>query len=189
MNATVTGKRRWPTVLLLISLALNLLLVGFLFGSEHRLRGGDRAMGPPHSQIGHFLRNTDDQRRSELAPLARGYWRASRASMKQLHRARRALKEALIAEPLDEAQIEAAMNQVDSALLQTSQTSQRAMLPLIRALQPTERKRFATSGRHRPGAGNRSRHRLGPDSGVDDGLRPGKGPAIEPTPEQATTPQ
>lgn len=179
MNATVTAKRRWPTVLLVVSLAANLLLVGFLFGSEHRLRGGDRAMGPPHSQIGHFLRTAEADRRSELAPLARGYWRDSRSSMKALRKARRALNTAIAAEPLDEAQIEAAMSQVDNALLQTSKTSQRAMLPLIRVLQPAERKRFAASGRHRPGAGSRNRYRHGPDSGAGDS---GKSEA-EPTPE------
>ncbi|MFK7912989.1 MAG: periplasmic heavy metal sensor [Pseudomonadales bacterium] len=161
MNANATAKRRWPTVLLVVSLAVNLLLVGFLFGSEHRLRGGERAMGPPHSQVGRFLRGTDEARRNELAPLARTYWQDSRRSMKQLRKARSALNTALSAQPLDETQIEQAMSAVDNALLHSSQVSQRAMLPLIKALQPAERARLAASGRRAPGERARARHRMG----------------------------
>ena len=164
--------RRWPTVLLVVSLAVNLLLVGFLFGSDQRLRG-DRAMGPPHTQVGHFLRETEADRRSELTPLTRGYWQESRRAMRGLRSARRALNSAMAADPLDEAQIEQAMNAVDAALLQSSQASQRAMLTLIRALTPEERTRLASSGRRRASAGVRPQGRPGgPPGGREPRIPP-----------------
>ena len=47
MNDTPAPKRRWMPVLLVISLAVNLLVVGVVLGTALRFKGGDRARIPP----------------------------------------------------------------------------------------------------------------------------------------------
>ena len=47
MSDTPTPKRRWMPVLLVISLAVNLLVVGIVLGTALRFKGGDRARIPP----------------------------------------------------------------------------------------------------------------------------------------------
>lgn len=168
-NTDITPpRRRWPTILLVGSIALNLLLVGFVLGSEQRLRG-DRGLAPPHSQIGRFLRGQDEARRAELAPYARSYWHESRQSLGQLRSARRALNAALTTQPLDETLVQQAMADVDRALLESSQTSQRALLPLLRVLSAAERGQFAAAAKRPRGQRPRLRHGLESDPGPGPG--------------------
>ncbi len=47
MSESSGPKRRWIPILLVISLALNLLVVGAILGTALRFRGGDHAKAPP----------------------------------------------------------------------------------------------------------------------------------------------
>lgn len=47
MSDSPAPKRRWMTILLVISLAVNLLVVGVILGTALRFRGGDHAKTPP----------------------------------------------------------------------------------------------------------------------------------------------
>ncbi|EEE36379.1 hypothetical protein RKLH11_212 [Rhodobacteraceae bacterium KLH11] len=47
MSETPAPKRKWMPVLLVVSLALNLLIAGIVVGSVLRFKGGDRAGAPP----------------------------------------------------------------------------------------------------------------------------------------------
>lgn len=47
MTDTPAPKRRWMPIILVVSLALNLLVVGVVLGTVLRLRGGEHAQMPP----------------------------------------------------------------------------------------------------------------------------------------------
>lgn len=47
MTDTPAPKRRWIPILLVVSLALNLLVVGIVIGTVLRFKGNDRVSGPP----------------------------------------------------------------------------------------------------------------------------------------------
>ncbi len=142
MSVNISKGTLWLGLALLVSIGLNLFLVGYMIGKDPQLRPG-AAMGPPHSQLRRFLRTLSEQRRAELAPLAREYWRASRSSMKPLLARRAELNTLLRAPALNEAEVLKAMAAVDDALRESSQQSQRAMLPFINALTTAEREQLA----------------------------------------------
>mgnify|MGYP000341994730 CR=1 FL=1 len=91
-------KPRTINIILVISLALNLLVVGALLGFSLRERPGPRF--PSH--LGSELRNVDPEIRREI----RQQFRAGRESGRELHQEMRAsqrlLAEAVLNEPFDE---------------------------------------------------------------------------------------
>lgn len=146
MSVNLSKGQLWLIGALVLSIAVNLFLVGYVLGQDPAWRRAP-PMGPPHSQLRRFMHGQSEARRQALAPLLRTYWRTSHESMQQLRVARRSLNQALQSDPLDEAAVEQAMARVDEALHNSSRQSQRAMLPLLRALSPEERARLAASAR------------------------------------------
>ncbi len=154
-------KRRWLVAVLLalaLSLGLNLLFAGYLLGRSGATTSSTphhpRARGGP-AQLGHFLASRSAERQASLEPAHQAYRRALREGMRALGQARRQLGAALQAEPWDEAQVSAAMTAVDQAMLESSRRHHEAMLPLLQALTPAERRLFATL-RHRSRTGHRA---------------------------------
>jgi Spy/CpxP family protein refolding chaperone len=147
--------RRWLVALLLalaLSFGLNLLFAGYLLGRSGATTSPashhPRARGGP-AQLGHFLASRSAERQASLKPAHQAYRRALREAMRALGQARRQLGAALQSEPWDEARVSAAMEAVDQAMLESSKRHHEAMLPLLQALTPEERRLFARL-RHRP---------------------------------------
>ncbi|MGI9326761.1 MAG: periplasmic heavy metal sensor [Pseudomonadales bacterium] len=161
MSVNLSKAQLWLIGALVFSVALNLFLVGYVLGQDPAWRRSP-PMGPPHSQLRRFMHSQSEARRQALAPLVRTYWHTSHESMLQLRAARHSLNAALQSDPLDETAVEQAMTGVDEALRNSSRQSQRAMLPLLRALTPEERAQLAASGRRMRPHERREPHGAGP---------------------------
>lgn len=145
MTAAPTPKRRtprWMWVLLILSLALNLLIIGVICGSLWAVRRGGFWDAPLFLERTHrFMRGLPEERRAQL----RGIFEQSKA---QLHpywhdvRLARVAIGKLVSEGYTPEQFDAALND----LLQKEARARDAARPMIaamlNALQPSERRHF-----------------------------------------------
>lgn len=160
-ESTRPKRRRWVTIALTISLALNLLVVGAIgsrfffghggyYGRHHGQRGAMLAAGK------HLLWSLPRERRNELKAIARQY----RGQFKELHgehdQARIALADAIAAQPFDATSFDTAY----SAMMQTETKAQERIRTLgrdfILKLTAEERVKFAEKLR-KPRWGRRHR--------------------------------
>ncbi|MEM1228923.1 MAG: periplasmic heavy metal sensor [Pseudomonadota bacterium] len=149
-------------IALALSLAVNLLGVGYLLGrdphagrdprSHHRLHGGP-------AQLREFMHSRSDARRAELAVALDRYRDALRNGARSMIAARRTLGEELRREPLDLKAVRAAMAQVDQAMLEGSRRHHEALLPLLQQLTAEERAQFARQRRLGSGREHRRERR------------------------------
>lgn len=91
---------RWKSMLLIASLALNLLIVGMMaaVGIRH---GFQPPRGASQATVVSFARTLPAERKREIWDSVRTERRALRPYWRELRQARHAVREALIAEPLD----------------------------------------------------------------------------------------
>ncbi len=105
-------RRRWLGVLLLVSLALNLLVAGFFIAHKLRPEKYRRITGPGYTQIipRNFFFDVSRDRRAELVEAMRKHRKNFRVHRKELRAAALKLADALEAEPFDPQILEAALN-------------------------------------------------------------------------------
>ncbi|WP_116599189.1 periplasmic heavy metal sensor [Primorskyibacter marinus] len=138
-----TGKRGlWLRILLFVSLALNLLVIGIVCGAillkpEHGRRGGPRDMVAPYtralsdadrSALGKRLREGLASRNTERGLLAEDY---------------RAALEILRTEPLDPVALDEVLSRQSERAHQRKLMGQRALSERLVAMSPDERADFA----------------------------------------------
>jgi len=167
------------------SLAVNLLLAGFVLGAGARALGGGGFHGGP-SQMGPGAELMHpraviaglpaDERRAALREFRREGARA-RPMLREARAARDELAEALAREPFDADNVRAAFELVREAEAKLHERGQDLMIALLARMSPEERAEFvrAMHDRHR-GHGRRSRRRHGggaPGGGAWDGPRDG----------------
>ncbi|SMD00131.1 periplasmic heavy metal sensor [Primorskyibacter flagellatus] len=138
-----SGQRRiWLRVLLFVSLAINLLIVGIVCGAmllkpDHGRRGGPRDMVAPYtralsdadrSALGKRLREGLASRHEERGLLAEDY---------------RAALEILRTEPLDQTALDEVLSRQSERAHQRKLMGQRALSERLAAMSPDERAGFA----------------------------------------------
>lgn len=158
------NKTRWLVGGLVVSLILNIAIVGFVFG---RLSGGG-LRGPmfdPTMSITRALRVLPEERRSELRPLIGKQMRAMGPSARRLHHNQDELYRAILAEPYDRSLLEQSLSAFRDTLNTSQETSHRAFVDVIDALTPSERRLLLEHMRSRA-----MRHR-------GEGMRPPRKPA------------
>ena len=104
-------RRRWVGIVLLISLALNLLVVGFFVAHKLRPDKYRRISGPGYTQIipRRFFFDVDRSRRGELVQAMRSHRKEFTGYRKQLRAAAKKVADALAAEPFDQAALDEAL--------------------------------------------------------------------------------
>lgn len=168
---------------LVVSLALNLALIGFAAG---RIGAGPGA----HPIVASFgaarvLRQLPDARQDELRPLYREQMREIRPHIRELRQSQHHLAAALTAEPFDRDVLAAELAEFRTALLASQTASHQALVELAHAMTPEERALLRTSiafrarsarpPGDREGHGERSeRTDRGPDAPASGGPHPGK---------------
>lgn len=152
------GRRRLVNIVLVCSLAINLLLVGGLIG--HWLRGG----GPPRpipDHLGWIIRHLDDDTRRALRPKLQSHIREAWPLRREMRDAQREFQRALTAEEFDETRLEAALTRLRSASLAWQEAMHEEMIIILKNLAPEDRQRVvsflerhdARRRRDRPGDG------------------------------------
>lgn len=136
------SESKFPTrTLLLISLALNVLIVGaavgvFVSGARLHRGEGPPGIGPgPRAFMGALPREKRQDIRKQLADA----WRDNKAERDEAAQARMALLSVLSAEKFDEAAVRAALARVRDADGRLVSKNQDAVIAVIRDLPPQER--------------------------------------------------
>ncbi|HHN66922.1 MAG TPA: periplasmic heavy metal sensor [Thermopetrobacter sp.] len=166
------GKRRWPWVLLIVSLALNLLIVGGVAGMLARhygiMRFAGLSDGPPHHPppqlrmgrpglllraANRLMRRLPPPRRRQLFQIIRPHRQAIREATRAVAAARLRLARALQARPHEERRISAALRELKQAELRARAAVMAFNEAFVLALNEQERVRLARllerSGRRR----------------------------------------
>ena len=104
-------KNRVVIILLICSLALNLLFIGGLIGRS--IFGGPPGHLPNH--MGWMLRNLSDEKRKELRPQLKERSGSLRTVRQEMRQARQRLSAAIREEPLDERALQLALKDLRSA--------------------------------------------------------------------------
>lgn len=104
-------KNRVVIMLLICSLALNLLFIGGLIGRS--IFGGPPGHLPNH--MGWMLRNLSDEKRKELRPQLKERSGSLRTVRQEMRDARQRLSSAIMEEPLDEKALNLALKNLRSA--------------------------------------------------------------------------
>lgn len=104
-------RRRLIGLVLLVSLALNLLVAGFFIARELRPEKYRRITGPGYTQLipRKFFFDVSRDRRAELVEAMRAHRKLFRGHRRELRDSAKLVADALEAEPFDQATLEAAI--------------------------------------------------------------------------------
>ncbi|MEM1307025.1 MAG: periplasmic heavy metal sensor, partial [Pseudomonadota bacterium] len=98
-------RSRWVWIALALSLAVNLLVVGFAVGAAYRLRGWDTDQRVTPIQM--FLRDLSAEKRARLRPLLQQRRQMLGAARREARAERRKLRQILRADTFDQAAFDA----------------------------------------------------------------------------------
>lgn len=152
-------RNKWLTIALVISLSVNLLLVGFALGSKFR--------GPPSAMMANpmfgLMRYADSlpkQRRAELFEEVRAF-RPERAQFRKMRELQTNLRAEIRRDPLDPVALKAALVAVQNQMQTHQSASHDAFVQLMQALTPAERIMLDDQMQRGPGH-RRHRDRVNP---------------------------
>ena len=179
---------RWKSVLLVASLALNLLVFGMFaaVGVRHGFR-------PPHgasqATVVNFARTLPGERKREIWASIRSERRALRPYWRELRKARAGVRDALVAEPFDVNRYRAAHDQLLEAEVKVRKAAHSLYELVATKLTPDERRAFAQwqeraerpwRRRGRDGRSEDSRDEMDDDNNSASGAPPASKPATKP---------
>lgn len=131
------NKRNLLLILLLASLALNLLLIGGIGWRMANARKYVQALVPPST--GWILRDLSEERRAELQPAAREGFESVRPARIEMFRAQRRVNELIGNEPFDQEALEDAFAQLRELSMDYQALSHERTIELLELLTPEER--------------------------------------------------
>ena len=134
------NRSKWISIGLIVSLIVNLLLVGFIVG---RASQAPFAMGPdPTMAFPRFARDLPEDRRQAIRPHVRKHLTAMRPNRQALHQARVQINQAIVAEPYEPEALAQALANMHQVQIQLSQSTQLSFVQFVSALTPAERSKF-----------------------------------------------
>ncbi len=157
-GAPQKGFKRWLWTLLIVSVAVNLLVIGALAGAFwHRGHRGHGAWEDHRQTFGivRFARSLPADRRDVLEGIVKGSRSAFRDQRKQARAARRAARDLLAAEPFDAEAFSSAVNDVVVARSTSHKFAADLLTQAVGAMTAEERKAYAQWQHERRG----KRHR------------------------------
>ncbi len=139
--------RRWVKILLVLSLALNLLIVGMVVGAltGHRFGGGDAGSRIALRDISHgpYTRALSVEDRKVIGEMMRKELGTDRENIPKLRQSYRALLRALRADTYDAAKVRHLIDEQQAFVVSRQQLGQRLMLERFSAMTPSQRRAFA----------------------------------------------
>ena len=126
-------------VVLVLSLAANIALIGFVAGQHTARDLAPPPMGNPLFGMVRYVRSLPEARRDELDPLLKDYRRAARPAVREMRRAQHEFRAAIQTDPLDADRVRAALSQLQ-ALMSTHQAQgHESLLKLLGEMSAEER--------------------------------------------------
>ena len=158
-----SGNRRTRilTSLLVVSLAINLLIVGGLIGFRLQDQGPGRPM-PSHLRW--LVHNLDDDAKRQILPLMKTYAEESAPLRRKLRNAREAFIDSMTQEPLNDTKIETAISELQQTTTELQTNMHRQMIDIMKQLDPSDRQR-ALKFLQRRGSHDRRRTHMARDKG------------------------
>jgi uncharacterized membrane protein len=157
-------------IALVISIALNLLLVGIGIGQTFH-EGPPMMRMNPMMGLTHFAHDLSAQRRKELAETLRAFREASRPAIGEMRELQQELRAEIRRDPVDPVRLKLALEALQNHMQASQTTSAEAFVQLMQALTPEERLALDRSMRRPMRQGpppfNGPHHGHGP-SGVDN---------------------
>lgn len=140
-----------------VSVALNLLLVGVVLGRFVGPQPGAARIDPIVG-MHRLIRNLPEERAEALAPYYREYFSALRPRFRELRGAQRQIREAMMTDPLDVDALRTAMESFQSQLSRSQAAAREAFISLVGALTPAERRALVDAMDDRRDRGERPFH-------------------------------
>lgn len=132
-------KRRWVTILLFVSLALNLLVVGVALGTAYRFKGDSHGKAPPGFGPALYRALPKEERKALRGELYERHIQGAKMRSQGFT----ALQTALRAEPFDPVPLNTLLDQQAQAMAELQTALQEEWLERITAMTGTERKAYA----------------------------------------------
>lgn len=130
-------RNKWLTIALVISLVLNLLLIGFALGAKFRGPPSGMIMNPMFGLM-RYAESLPMQRRVELLKEMRGF-RPERAQFRQMRELQANLRAEIRRDPLDPIALKAALTALQEQMQTHQSASHDAFVQLMQSLSPAER--------------------------------------------------
>jgi uncharacterized membrane protein len=132
------SSKRGLIVALIVSLCINLALVGFLLGRASSFEFRRDAINPMWG-VARIFRELPEVRREELRSHFRAHRQAMRPDLQGIRRAQTDLGAALLADPFDRAELESALDSFRDHLHASQISSNSAFAALVESLTAEER--------------------------------------------------
>jgi uncharacterized membrane protein len=133
---------RWLKVTLLISVALNFLIIGAIAG--FLISGApDARPFPPH--LGWIVRHVDPQTRQTLKPLLMQYHRDSQDALQHMKRAQQQVNQLIVANPMDPMALSKSLEDLRSVSAESQTLMHRAMIDILGQLDSEQRQQVLHS--------------------------------------------
>ncbi|WP_299080052.1 periplasmic heavy metal sensor [uncultured Ruegeria sp.] len=139
MNAEPKTKRRWMSVVLIVSLALNLLIVGVAVGTVLRVKGSDHAKAPPGFGPALYRALPKEDRKAMRGELSGLHKEGSNARTQGFE----AISAALRAVPFDPVAVEGLLQQQAQATADLQSELQAQWMVRVTAMSDEERQTYA----------------------------------------------
>ncbi|CUJ87101.1 hypothetical protein RUE5091_00561 [Ruegeria denitrificans] len=139
MSDNTKPKRRWVTVLLSVSLALNLLVAGVALGTAYRVKGGYQGKAPPGFAPTLYRALPKEERKALRGELSVRHVKGARKRSQDFA----ALEAALRAEPFNPETVKALLQQQARAMAELQGALQDEWLARITGMTDAERQAYA----------------------------------------------
>ncbi|CUH50354.1 periplasmic heavy metal sensor [Ruegeria atlantica] len=139
MSDSPKPKNRWISILLVISLALNLLIVGVALGTALRVKGGDHAKSPPGFGSALYRALPKEERKAMRGELFDRHKKGAHNRSQDFAQ----LSTALRANPFDAAAVQALLDQQAQSMADLQDALQQEWLARVEAMSDEERLVYA----------------------------------------------
>ncbi len=148
-----TGGRyrpRWLWIGLVVSIALNLLVIGTVAGAFWKLNKKNSSLrGGFNRSIVLFVRQLPEARQAEIRPLIRNVRKKIRPLRRSLRRQRREHTDLLTQEPFDKARFQASIERLLASETKVRRAVRLPLVELLAKLTPAERRKLIAMHRKR----------------------------------------
>lgn len=169
-NGGGVKRRRWIWIVLIASLALNLLFVGFMAGSWWRHGGPGERHKIITGAVEKLMQDLPQAKKDHAAALLKRHRETIKPVRQQIREAKNAAKEALLTEPYDEEKVKAALLRFREIRALRHESQHRMLLDLLKELNLEEREKLLNN--IRAGFRARWRNRARSESGSGQSNRP-----------------
>lgn len=133
------NKSRWLIVGLVVSVLLNVALIGAFVG-RHMADGiGPPRGGNPLFGVMRFTKTLPEARQAELSEILRQYRQAARPNIRMLRGRQEAFRAAMLAEPMDALAVRASLDALQQALADQHKAGHEALVMVLENLTAEER--------------------------------------------------